>query len=409
MILRAILLILSISFIFAQVPVIKIISPMETEPIIAYEEISIYGELLDSDKLFVNNYNVDLQNGLFRLKFKFSETGYREFVFRAENETGTSEKVLKVVVLKTYPDIVDNPYQREIELMSTLKLVPSYLGTDFFKPNAYVRKSELTRILLLLKGINPTEKFKTNFFYRDLLKTHWAYHYIQLALNYNLIYPLNALSFAPDKIITREEILKILKNFYENLKEESRAYYKDLLVDNSDHRRISYLASKGYLPLNWIKEDQFFPMKPVERDELAYLLSRVNQVSKQINDEYMIDQQRYRKNPLLVDPDTIFVMSFKDVTKDIFVAMCNPERNKQTLFIELQLQNKKNQIKVLLVDDGAHVDLLQGDNIYSGLINMRPYKEGTYSYLYKVFDEYNLIYQVGEGTLQYERGFIFID
>ena len=85
MILRAILLILSISFVFAQVPVIKIISPMEAEPIIAYEEISIYGELLDSDKLFVNNYNVDLQNGLFRLKFKFSETGYREFVFRAEN------------------------------------------------------------------------------------------------------------------------------------------------------------------------------------------------------------------------------------------------------------------------------------------------------------------------------------
>jgi len=397
------------TFVFAQLPVIKIISPMEAEPIIAYEEISIYGELLDSDKLFVNNYNVELQNGLFRLKFEFSETGYREFVFRAENENGKTEKVLKVVVLKTYPDIENNVYQKEIELMSTLELIPSYLGTDFFKPNAYVRKSELSRILLLLDGVKPTSKYKISFYYRDLLKTHWAYHYIQLALNHNLIYPLNAIEFAPDKIITREEMLKTLKNFYVDVREESRAYYKDILLDNTDHRRISYLAAQGYLPMSWIKDDSFHPLKPVTREELAYLLSRVDQIGSRIKDDYMIEQARYRKTPLVLNADNIFIMSFKEVTKDVFVAMCNPEKNKQTLFVELQLQNDHDIVKVLLVDDGKNIDLIKNDNIYSGLINMGYYKEGEYSYLFKLFDEYNLIYQVGDGVLQYEKGLITLD
>ncbi|OGI06106.1 MAG: hypothetical protein A2Y40_02460 [Candidatus Margulisbacteria bacterium GWF2_35_9] len=409
MLIRAILIVLSFSLIFAQLPVIKIISPMESDPIIAYDEINIYGELIDSDKLFVNNYNVDLQNGLFRLKFKFSETGYREFAFRAENENGKTEKVLKVDVLKTYPDIEKSPYKREIEIISTLQLMPSYMGTDFFKPDNYVRKAELTRILLLLQGIAPTTKYKTNFFYRDLLQTHWAYHYIQLALNHNLIYPLNAVEFAPDKIITREEVLRILKNFYGNLKEESRAYYRDILVDDNEHRTIAYLAAQGYLPPDWIKEDSFYPLKPVKREELAYLLSRLDHMDKRIKDDYLLEQQRFRKNPLQSESDTTFVLSFKEITENIYVVECNPERNKQTLFIELQLQSEAEVIKILLVDDGRNIDLLKDDNIYSGLINFQNYKEGTYSYLYKLFDEYNLIYQVGDGELQYARGLITLD
>ncbi|MEK6557665.1 MAG: hypothetical protein AABZ14_05130, partial [Candidatus Margulisiibacteriota bacterium] len=177
------------SLLFADLPIIKIISPLEEDPIFANQELSILGELKNGRKLTVNNNNVNVLNGLFRVKFKFSESGYRELVFRAENESGWTEKRVKVISLITFPDIKGTSYEREIEVVSTLGLFSSYMGTDFYRPRTYVRRYDVARLLLLLKGVVPTAGYTNIYQFPDLPSVHWAYPYIQLALNNDLMNP----------------------------------------------------------------------------------------------------------------------------------------------------------------------------------------------------------------------------
>ncbi len=397
-----------ISLSLAEIPIIKIISPMEDIPIIAYKDVSILGEVKNTDRLFVNNYNVDFQNGLFRLKFKFSEPGYREFVFRAENSTSKIEKKLKLVSLETFPDIKGDDYQREIEILSTMKMVSSYFGTDFFRPKNYLRKAELARIVLMLKDISPTSGYSNTYHFQDLLPAHWAYTYIQLALNNGLLYSVNSNEFGPNRIVSREELIKTLKKFYRNQREENRAYFKDLTSDNIDHKFISFLASKGYLPLNWIQEDNFYPNKGVTRAELAYVISRIDKVCSKVKESYFIDLPLYKKAAIKDTQDDKVNLTFRKITEDVYVVECLPDKNKRSLFVELQVNCEKENNTVLLVDDGKGVDIIAGDNIFSGVINISKFTTLNYTYLYKIFDEYNLIYKVGEGKINNEGGLLAI-
>ncbi|MDD5457377.1 MAG: S-layer homology domain-containing protein [Candidatus Margulisbacteria bacterium] len=388
----------------AQLPIIKIISPMEEDPIIAYKEINILGEALHTDKLYVNNYKVEMQDGLFRLKFKFSEPGFRMLNFVAENEKDKTEKKVKVVSLETFPDIKGYEYQREIEILTTMQFFPGYYGTDFFRPRYYVRRAEMARLLLMLKDINPVTNYNNTYHFQDLLPAHWAYSYIQLALNYNLMYPVNASEFAPNRIVTREEVLEMLKKFYKYAGEETHTFYSDLLTDNSEHRWFSFLAASGYLPPAWVAEDNFNLNKPVTRGELVYLTARIDKIYARIKKDYQIELPLVKKMHLTQNQENSSEIIIKNLTGNVFVIECNPDKLKKTLFVEFQLKQEKGRNTVLLVDDGEGADILQGDGIFTGIINLGENPVRQYKYLYKLFDEYNLIYKVGEGSLVYENG-----
>ena len=395
-----------LSHVFAELPQIRIISPLEEDPIIAYQEISIFGELKKADKLSVNGYPVDLQDGMFRIKFKFSEPGYRLFTFKAENESGRIEKKLKVASLLTWPDLKGEDYQREVELLTTLKYISSYMGTDFFKPRIYMRRGDICRVLLLLKDINPASGYSNSYHFTDLLPSNYAYPYVQLALNNGLIYPINANEFGPQRILTREEAVSILKKFYKPGKEEFKGYFKDLSVDNSDHRWICYMASHGLLPPSWIADDNFYLTKPVTRAEFAFLLSRIEKISAKIKEQFGIDLPLYKKNNLTqtTDADSTSTFSFRPLSENIFAVECSPDKSHKTLFVEFKIKSDRFKNGLLLVDDGQGVDVIAGDNIFSGVLNMDHVTDKQMRFYYKLFDEYNLIYKVGEGNLHYENG-----
>jgi len=387
-------------------PVIKIVSPIDDDPIVAYKELTILGEIRNANKLTVNGYKVQIEKGLFRLKFKFSDTGPREFVFLAENDSGRIEKKIKVISLETYPDIKRSDYQREIEMACTLKYMFGYLGSDFFRPRTFVRKGDMARLLLALKGISPTIGPNHQYEFRDVPASHWATPYIQLALDNNLISPMSPVDFGPNRIMTRQEVLSLLRRFYKFQREESRSFYKDLKGENSEVRWISALAAQGMLPLAWVQTDTFYPNRPVMREELAALLCRMDTVAVQIKDQYGIEFRCYKKNMAKVGVFNQLDISFRTISHDVYAIECSPDRDKNPMFVEFSMMDGREKSVVLLMDDGQGVDQIEGDRVYSGVINLSRFHSYTYQYTYKLFDDYNLIYKVGEGKIRNDRGLL---
>lgn len=401
-----IILVLLLTFSVAENPIIKIISPIDDDPVIAYKELTILGELHNANKLTVNGYKVQLENGLFRLKFKFSDTGYREFVFKAESESGRVEKKINVVSVETFPDIKNTDYQREIEMACTLKYMGSYLGTDFFRPRSFVRKGDMARLLLVLKGISPTTPLSHQYEFKDTPASHWAYPYVQLALDNNLLSPMTPTEFGPNRLITRQELLSMLRRFYKTQREESRSFFKDLNGDSGEERWISALAGQGAIPLAWVQTDTFFSNRPVMRGELAAILCRMDSVSARIKEQFGFEFRRYKKSVALEDLFNQMDVSFRTITRDVYAIECSPAKDRKPLFIEFQLIGDRDRSTVLLMDDGQGADLIDGDRVYSGVINLTRFHTNSYQYMYKLFDDYNLIYKVGEGKIRNEKGLL---
>lgn len=381
-------------------PVIKFISPPEDEPIIAYDSLSILGELKKSNEIYVNGHPVEVKNGLFKVKLTFKDPGSKEITFKAINKDGNTTKKLPIIILETYPDIEKSKYKLEIELLKSLDIMNSYLGTDFFKDKILLKKAEISRTLLKINGVDPISKANYNYNYIDLISTHWAYHYIQLALQHNLIEPLSPVELAPNQILTRKDILMLLlQNYTFKLNNNNKQkYYKDLQADIMDHRQISSIAAKGYLPKEWTDSNYFHLDKPVTRGELAFLVTRLDKILKEINTNFKITLPKYYKTPLPISNE-ILLLSFKKINSGIFLLEFNPDLKKKTLFIEFNIHTNKKTFTYLLVDDGEGVDLQENDNIYTTLLNFKKFNNGKYRYSYKLFDKYNLLYKVGEGNI----------
>lgn len=392
-----------ISTTFAQLPVIKIISPIEEDPMITYGDLNLFGELSHSDRLWVNDFEVDVENGLFRVTYKFAEKGFKKIKLHASNRHGVTDKILKVIMLSTYPDILGHPYRKEIETMSTLDYMRSYMGSDFFRPDRILTRAEICPILVRLKGIDPVQNVLTEYRFRDLLPSHWAYHYIQLALNHNLILPEDANSFNPDRYITREDLMDILIPFLPDMSLPSNLTFKDLDPQNVNHFWLSLLAAKGYLPLSWINEDFIYPNRGVSRGELAYILSRIDRIHSRIKKDLGIDLPKYAKKNSTLSDSFALKLFFYPLQENVFKIKCIPNIDKRILFIELNFTDGTHTFPILVVDDGLGLDVLPNDGVFTGGLNLNQAILPNLKCRYKIFDEFNLIYQAGEIQLQFEN------
>jgi hypothetical protein len=206
--------------------------------------------------------------------------------------------------------------------------------------------------------------------------------------------------------MTRLEVLSLLRRFYKSQREESRSFFKDLNGDKGDERWISSLAAQGALPLTWIQTDTFFPNRPVTRAELAALLCRMDVIATQIRGQYGIEFRRHKKSVALEGFFNQLDISFRTITHDVYGVECSPAKDKKPLFVEFQLIGDRDRSTVLLMDDGQGSDLIEGDRVYSGVINLSRFRSSSFQYVYKLFDDYNLIYKVGEGKIRNDKGLL---
>ena len=198
----------------------------------------------------------------------------------------------------------------------------------------------------------------------------------------------------------------MLRRFYKTQREETRSFFKDLKGGSGEERWISALAEQGMLPLGWAQTDTFFSNRPVMRGELAAILCRMDSISTRIKDQFGFEFRRYKKSVMVEGLFDQMDINFRTITRDVYAIECTPAKDRKPLFIEFQLMGDRNRSTVLLMDDGQNSDLIDGDRVYTGVINLTRFHTNTYQYIYKLFDDYNLVYKVGEGRIRNEKGLL---
>jgi hypothetical protein len=82
---KFVLLLLALSLAFGQQPILKIISPIENDPIITTGKTTIFGELKRADNLYINNNKVTIEKGLFRIIIPEQQPGKKVYRLVARN------------------------------------------------------------------------------------------------------------------------------------------------------------------------------------------------------------------------------------------------------------------------------------------------------------------------------------
>jgi hypothetical protein len=395
------------SFLFSNQPNIRIISPIAYEPIITSEKITILGEVQRADYLIFNNQKIDVNNGLFRIIIPKQSIGKKSFLLSARNSYGTYQKELSILTLQTLPDVNNDIYKKSIEVLLTLGTVRGYKGTDFYRPNFFITRAELIFYLINLLEVNFSDK-KVDHTFRDLYPNHWAYEYIQLALNKNLVKPQEADFFGVDSFVSRKEIVLLLRNFFSLQDFSENKPFTDINYNLAEEKILSDVALAGYLPIEWTSQKKIYPNKALTRAEAAYLLAINEKGRELIKKNFEIDfslipiRNDYGKSANSVD------IKFNVIKNDVYKVSLFLNTEQKIVYIILNLTDGNLSKNLLLADDGNILDKVKGDNFFVGAINLDGFNKDTLSYSYKLFNPFNLIEEVGESNVLNSNGKLYV-
>ena len=133
-------------------------------------------------------------------------SGYNDGTFRPDSST-TRAQFAKMIVLArgwtpTSPDTpsfndvgADNPFYGYIETAVSRGLVSGY-GDGTFQPDAFVTRAQVAKILVLARGwhANPDLVVPLG----DVTSSHWAWPYIQAALQHGVVTGYGDNNFRPN-------------------------------------------------------------------------------------------------------------------------------------------------------------------------------------------------------------------
>ncbi|MDD4527663.1 MAG: S-layer homology domain-containing protein [Candidatus Margulisbacteria bacterium] len=395
---------LTLSLSFALPPSIRIISPLENNPIIANGKTIIFGEVKRTDSLQINNEKITLENGLFRIIIPEQRPGKKTYNLYARNNQDTTHKELTVVTLKTLLDSYLSPFRKEIEILLSLEIMDSYLGTDFFKPDSFITKADFVKTLIKINKLSPLD-FKTRYYFKDLPTNHWAYEYIQTALNKKIIEPKEAGYFGTESFLSRKELVQIIKPLLETINNNSKLRpFIDINYNLAEEKLLSDIAISGYLPREWTNKKEIYPNRAITRAELAYILTRTDLLRERISKELGINLDLAKISTDFGQSLKSLDITFSPMSKTTFkiTALSNTER--KIAYIELTFSDKYHKKNILLADDGKGLDKIKGDNVFTSAINLTTFNKDELSYEYKMFNAYNLIEEANMGKINFSNG-----
>ena len=141
-----------------------------------------------------------------------------------------------------------------------------------FAPNAYLTRAELTMIMtriLCLQVDNMLEEIG----YLDV-SLHWARNAINAVTKTGLMEGYENGYFYPEKIITREEVAKVLSFLVKEQKIEKNIVFTDVKQERWSYSYIQKMVKNGIF--NGYEDDTFRPQQGITRAEMAMLLMRLN-------------------------------------------------------------------------------------------------------------------------------------
>lgn len=146
-------------------------------------------------------------------------------------------------------------------------------AADRFAPDAALTRAEAATIIVRVLGLKGESAGSASF--KDVTAAHWAWQDIQLAKKSGLIEGISADRFAPDQIMTREQMSMLLSRALHLTSQGGSAAAKrfsDVPADSWSAEAIAAMSSNGLV--DGFANGTFRPSASLTRGEMAALLSR---------------------------------------------------------------------------------------------------------------------------------------
>ncbi|MFB0920033.1 MAG: S-layer homology domain-containing protein, partial [Oscillospiraceae bacterium] len=147
------------------------------------------------------------------------------------------------------------------------------IGTNTFSPDAPMTRAQAATIIVRMLGLTPEYISSYGF---DDCKGCWAEKYIDAARKYGVISGIGGNLFAPDRVVTREEVAVMLNNILGYTSGDSGTVFSDISTESNSwsYSSINALSEKGII--TGYADGSFRPRVGVTRAEAAALFTRID-------------------------------------------------------------------------------------------------------------------------------------
>ncbi|GEM_PF-485670 len=165
-----------------------------------------------------------------------------------------------------------------IERVVKAKLMTNYSDGNFY-PERLLSRAELATIMVKTFRLNKRNLPSEDVQVADVANSHWAYNDIQTVLKTGIMKGYRGNLFFPNQRVTRAEGLAIFGQAYgvfqftDQTVAEILAPYSDAeSIPNWAKKAIATVVAEGFV--NQQTQGKIFPLKPMTRGDIAYLLSQ---------------------------------------------------------------------------------------------------------------------------------------
>ena len=242
-----------------------------------HQRYKVTGEVFDRDvrTLKVNNEIVK-----YGLKGEFEKNvtlpvgkNRIEVVGLDRNMNTMTAEARRVLVLKTFPDVLPNYWVAQpISMLAMQKIITGY-PNGTFKPEGNITRAEMCTLLMKTKGVKGGSGYTT---FSDVPTSHWALVYIAEAANMGVVKGYPDGTFRPSANITRAEGLAMIARFAGITEEVYTTQFADVPYTHWAATTIAGSYNAGLL--EYLKGRPFEPGRLLTRAETVEMLYRTQAV-----------------------------------------------------------------------------------------------------------------------------------
>lgn len=225
------------------------------------------------DHIYLSNPDIGLYkyNPQTKTWVKTSATkGYGKFTL----DGATSGKYAIMFTSKSFTDISNSIYRDEIIALANANII-SGIGNNKFAPEADVTRAELVK--MIIGGLNLTHAMPTTPSFNDVPVGAWYYQSIEIAKAKGIVAGVSATEFEPNRNITRQEVVAVLKRANDVIKSPDQENLLIIPQTYSDQSQISAWAEESVMYMKALgvlanTTASFKANENPKREEVAHLI-----------------------------------------------------------------------------------------------------------------------------------------
>jgi len=169
-----------------------------------------------------------------------------------------------------FTDIDGHWAEESIIELETYKVIEGY-GDNTFRPDFGITRAEFTKMMVVALGLEVTEA--TENIYLDT-KDHWSRDYVAVATKAGIVNGIGEDMFAPDVIISREQMAAIIWRIAGEPEAANDSTYKDkATVEPYAQTAVEYVTDNGYMI--GFTDGTFRPAEFTNRAQAATVILRL--------------------------------------------------------------------------------------------------------------------------------------